>query len=257
MGPARNAHPRPRSRQGGGRSALYEERRSVRGTAGQYAAEWSDAAAQATFDALHAGSRQLSTGICARTEGVLTSGEKGIGRFVARDCRGISAADRALAAEIIGVHAERMSLATTRADRARSVRSFLKPLRERARARGHVLGSMGLSADNVPESTFHKWLTSRPEEERLRPLSAGGRAHGGLIWWPFGWLERHGVICYERAAGRLLAGHAGVAPAASEMRLVVHTEILPTAVASAGDHYMLVSPVGEARYLTVEETSKD
>ncbi|KAL1523963.1 hypothetical protein AB1Y20_018879 [Prymnesium parvum] len=109
MGPARNVHPRPR-RQGGGRSALYEERRSARGTAVQYAAEWSDAAAQATFDALHAGSRQLSTGICSRTEDVLTSGERGIGRFVARDCKGISAADRALAAEIIGVHAERMSL---------------------------------------------------------------------------------------------------------------------------------------------------
>ncbi|KAL1520619.1 hypothetical protein AB1Y20_022193 [Prymnesium parvum] len=118
------------------------------------------------------------------------------------------------------------------------LRSFLKPLRERARARGHV-GSMGLTSAGVaPAHTFHKWLTERPEEERLRPLSAGGRAHGGLIRWPFDWLSSAGVICYERAAGRLLAEHAIISPDEAAMRLVVHTEYLPTAVASAADHYI-------------------
>ncbi|KAL1530234.1 hypothetical protein AB1Y20_001149 [Prymnesium parvum] len=120
MGPARNAHPRPR-RQGGGRSVYYEERRCVRGTVGRYAAEWSDAAAQATFDALHEGSRRLGTGICAQTDAVLTRGAAGVARFVARECRGISATDRALASEIMGVHAERMAGATTRIDRDRRV----------------------------------------------------------------------------------------------------------------------------------------
>ncbi|KAL1503031.1 hypothetical protein AB1Y20_011100 [Prymnesium parvum] len=91
MGPTRNAHPRPR-RQGGGRSALYDERREARGTARQYAAEWSDAAAQVVFDALHSESRRMGAGVCKYAEGVLKGDVDSIDRFVTQCCQGVSTA---------------------------------------------------------------------------------------------------------------------------------------------------------------------
>mmetsp|Transcript_18317 Transcript_18317/g.27531 ORF Transcript_18317/g.27531 Transcript_18317/m.27531 type:complete len:340 (-) Transcript_18317:118-1137(-) len=115
---------------------------------------------------------------------------------------------------------------------------------------------MDLPAHGAPLTTFHKWLAERPEEERQRPLSAGGRAHGGLIRWPLDGLTSPGVICYERAIGRLHAEKATLAPNEDAMRLILHMEILPTAVANAADHYLLVGPMGEARYWTVEEVAR-
>ncbi|KAL1515984.1 hypothetical protein AB1Y20_002597 [Prymnesium parvum] len=216
MGPPRNAHPRPR-RQGGGRSSLYAERRGIRGEARQYAAEWSDAAAQAVFDTLHFESGRLGAGVCEYTGRVLQREEEGIDRFVTQECAGISTADRALAREIIGFHSALMASAVTRDDKARRVRSFLKPLRERARARG-LVGRIDVACDATPKDTFYKWLGAKPEEERLRPLTAGGRAEEGIAQWELGGQVTQGVVCYERAVGRLVAGRGNSAPLESMRR---------------------------------------
>ena len=63
------------------------------------------------------------------------------------------------------------------------------------------------------------------------------------------WLTSPGVICYERALGQLrragLADEDVPTRATAEQLLgVVHTEELPTAVASSGDHYVMLEKTG-------------
>ncbi|KAL1503033.1 hypothetical protein AB1Y20_011102 [Prymnesium parvum] len=110
MAAARDVRPR---RIGGGRSGEYAARRRVRGTVGEYAAEWSDAASHSVFDGLHAGSARVGVAICKHTEGVLASGVGGIERFLTHDCHGACAFDRALAADILTFHAGRLARATS------------------------------------------------------------------------------------------------------------------------------------------------
>ncbi|KAL1525239.1 hypothetical protein AB1Y20_020106 [Prymnesium parvum] len=56
--------------------------------------------------------------------------------------------------------------------------------------------------------------------------------------------------------GRLQKEQGTAAPSADALRSVVHWNQLPTAVANAADHYMLVGPNGAARYWTVEEVAR-
>ena len=56
---------------GGGRSARYDSRRAERGVTGQYAAEWSDAAALAVHEGLHTGRLEAGAGIGAHVTSVL------------------------------------------------------------------------------------------------------------------------------------------------------------------------------------------
>ncbi|KAL1527611.1 hypothetical protein AB1Y20_008997 [Prymnesium parvum] len=164
-------------------------------------------------------------------------------------------ADREVALGIMSWHAHRLREATTREARVRRVRTFLKPLRERARARGSV-GRLSVTPSTVPPvGTFHKWLAARPQDERQRELLVGGRTWTGLKAWPRARQEGWGVVCYERAAGRLLAEHEGEL-SEDAVRALIHFEVLPTAVASAGDHYVLVGPAGAARYMSVDEVAR-
>ncbi|KAL1508405.1 hypothetical protein AB1Y20_004515 [Prymnesium parvum] len=171
---SRSRDPRPR-RHGGGRSAHYDARRAERGTIGQHAAEWSDAAAHSVFLALHAGCARKGTAIGRFAEEVLANVGLGHDRFVARDCRGMCPADRTVALGILRWHAERLAEATTGAARVRRVRTFLKPLRERARARGRV-GWLDVAPASMPlVGSFHKWLSARPCGERQRELLVHSR----------------------------------------------------------------------------------
>mmetsp|Transcript_35657 Transcript_35657/g.88712 ORF Transcript_35657/g.88712 Transcript_35657/m.88712 type:complete len:217 (+) Transcript_35657:316-966(+) len=174
MAPRRNSHPRPR-RHGGGRAEDYAERREGRGNVRQHAAEWSDAAAHAVFVALHEGSRRRGESIGRYTEKALTEAADAPEQFGSHECRGVCARDRALIADILACHASRLEAAGGRAARVRRVRSFLKPLRERAKARGAV--SWLDVAPRTPrpmQGTFHQWLAERPEAERQRDLPAEG-----------------------------------------------------------------------------------
>lgn len=255
MEQTRGRDPKPR-RQGGGRSTHYAARREERGTIGQHAAEWSDAAAHSVFAALHAGGARHGTAICRYTEEVLTGGQDGLGEFVAKNCGGICAADKAVAMEVMLWHAHRLAQATARGDRVRRTRTFLKPLRERARARG-LVGVLDVGPCTAPATdTFHKWLAADLQEvERRREMAAGGRTQAGLAAWPLGWMTGWGAVCYERAAERLLVEGSPSAPSEAMVRRVVRTDCLPTAVASAADHYVLVGP-GGSRYMSVEEVAR-
>lgn len=234
----------------------YRAQREARGSVGQHAAEWSDAAARSVHAALHAGSEAHGVAVGLFTERLLRGSTGDLERFVSRDCHGLCAADRAVALEIMGCNATRMSEATTREARTRRTRSFLKPLRERARARG-VLGRLEVAPLVTPAgiATFHKWLSRVPGEDRHRQLLVGGRAQDGIATWPLDWLTAAGAVCYERAAGRLSAEFGGE-PSEAAVRTLIRTDVLPTAVASAADHYLLVSPGGEVRYLTVVEVAR-
>ena len=68
-------------------------------------------------------------------------------------------------------------------------------------------------------------------------------------------MKRESVVCYERAAGRIRNERAGRADAAF-LRGVLKAEYLPTAVGNASDHYVLLTPGGEPRFLTVEEVAR-
>ena len=88
--------------------------------------------------------------------------------------------------------------------------------------------------------TFHEWLSVEPGKDRLRDISKGNRTLAGLARWPLGWLEVPGVVCYERAVARIAAERGGRADAAFVQGLV-KTVKLPTAVANASDHYVVVA----------------
>ena len=62
----------------------------------------------------------------------------------------------------------------------------------------------------------------------------------GISRWPLGWLDRPGVVCYERADGRIVGESGGIATE-SLVRRLVKTGALPTAVSSPSDHYVVNS----------------
>ena len=88
------------------------------------------------------------------------------------------------------------------ADRIAKVKSFLKPLRERASVRGKVEPLVVAEAERGPE-TFHAWLSEQPEKDRLRSISKCQRLKKGIASWPTGWLDKAGVVCFERGKGRV------------------------------------------------------
>ena len=78
----------------------------------------------------------------------------------------------------------------------------------------------------------------------------------GLAEWQLGWLKTTGAVCYERAAGRVQQERGGVADAGFT-RGLVKTSVLPTAVANASDHYVMISPQGHGvRYMSVNEYTR-
>jgi hypothetical protein len=133
---------------------------------------------------------------------------------------------------------------------------ILKPLRDIEKKRTLV------TRLQLPEArataSFHRWLTERPEEERLRSIAGNHRILQGIALWDLSWMEGAGVVCYERAASRVQheRPHSGGAPGADFLKGVVSMEVLPTATANGGHHYVLVSATAEPRFLTVEEVSR-
>ena len=241
----RNKHSQPRA-VGGGRSPRYEERRKSRGGSRRYAPEWSDAAAAAIMRSLNAESK----GRVANYVGNWLTSQVLQERTLAASR--LSPADKDLARRVLAYYANR---AVTEADRLRAVvKSFLKPLRERQAYREDIRQLVVEPAVTGPGS-FHAWLSPRPDEERLRDISRSKRILLGLKGWPLQWLHTAGVVCFERAAGRLRQERSGRADEAF-LRGVVKTVELATATANSSDHYVLLSPGKEPRFLTVEEVMR-
>ena len=114
--------------------------------------------------------------------------------------------------------------------------------------------SLGPAA-RVGTKTFHAWLSSRPDKERLRSITKCKRILVGVQKWPLGWLKTRGAVCYERAAGRV-AQERGGRPDGAFMRGVVKVKELPTATANPSDHWVILAPGKEPRFMTVQESMR-
>ena len=173
--------------------------------------------------------------------------------FVRASCRHMSVGDRELTQEIMLLHSSRVQQAL--ADQAlKKARSFLKPLRERQSARPAPAALELVAAREGPASLV-KLLSAKPEKDRLRDISKCRRITDGLQGWPLGWLRGRGVVCYERAHGRVRAERGGK-PDAAFLRGVVKQQVLPTAVASDSDHYVVVGGGKEPRFMSVQEVAR-
>jgi hypothetical protein len=167
----------------------------------------------------------------------------------------VSASDRALALEILEHHKQLMETDTRPETQEKRVRSSLKPLRER-RAVHAQEEELEVTRQSEGPVSFHSWLSDRPEGERLRDIRKSRRITEGMKSWPLGWLKTTGVVCYERAAGRI-EDERGGAPDVAFMRSIVKTTELPTAVAQESDHYVVVGPGGNwTRFMSVGEVAR-
>ena len=248
----RNAHSRPRA-VGGGRSEKYARRRDARGSQTQYAAEWSDAAAAAVLEHLKAGCKDGES-LLEHSADVLRDSQ--VARTFWTSLRkDVSPHDYALAEEVMSAHSVRVQQEGLSAAEVKAkTKSFLKPLRERASARTATEPLKVTPGEEGPE-TFHGWLSEEPKKDRMRDIKRSKRTLKGIAKWPLGWMRREGVVCYERAAGRVAQERKGK-PDAEFMKGVVKTTELPTATASGPDHYVVIAPGGEARFMTVQEVGR-
>ena len=237
---------------GGGRSARYAERREERGVTSAYAEEWSDAAAAAVQEGMKAGKNKAGVILLSYAETALAS-EESVRAFMRDECPRLSPGDRALAERIMLVHSGRMQEAVGEA-RAKRARAFLKPLRARGSARPPPK-ALELVAARAGPASFLDWLADQPKKERLRDITKSKRTFDGIKKWPLTWLRGRGAVCYERAHGRIRRERGGK-PDAEFLKGVVKTHVLPTAVASESDHYVIVDPERPPRFMTVEEVAR-
>jgi hypothetical protein len=97
-----------------------------------------------------------------------------------------------------------------------------------------------------------------PGRDRLRDIKKNNRILLGLSKWPLGWLEEPGVVCYERAEGRVRKERPGCdgSPDEEFTRGLVKATELPTAVANASDHYVVLAPGKAPRFMSVQEVAR-
>ena len=245
----RNKYSNPRA-VGGGRSRRYDGRAHRVGGARAYAPEWSDAAAAAVMQALQeqsAGPRKIAQ----HCEAWLTA-PAGHAAFTAK--LRLSPADSALTRSILEFHCKKAGAATDGAGLRATVKAFLKPLRERRAART-TAGELQVPAAAEGPQTFHAWLSVKPAKDRHRPISKSKRILHGVGRWPLGWLKARGVVCYERANSRIERERGGH-PDSAFLRGIVRTQELATLTANTSDHYVVLTPHKEPRFMTVQETMR-
>ena len=255
MRPACKKRGRPRSMGAGGRAPRYDERRTARATTKQKAPTWSDASARAVFEELQEECKLEGQGITECTR-LLLLGELSDRALLMRFDRRVTPAERAVARSILDFHRTKLQkgLQDGTSTEAQAVRSFLRPLRDR---NGKRTKAEELTIEPAIEgpSSFAEWVSNEPESERQRDIGRSQRILDGIAAWPLGWLKERGVICYERAAARIAAERGG-RPDEAFMRSIVKTQELPTATANASDHYVIVEPGVEPRFMTVEEVAR-
>ena len=246
----------------GGRSERYEERRLARGTLAAKAPSWSDATAATVLQILEdasemaTGSKKLAKKKVARmlasAEGVRLLSSCVSGELVLADRELVGAIVQKAHQEVVKCYAEDDE---KRAEKR--AHSFLKPLYERRAARGVVEHLPVPHAAHGPAS-FHDWLGPGVQGEKLRDVEKSKRMLEGVSRWPLGWLDETGVVCYERALGRVHRERPeanGIPDEAFTERLV-KTVHLPTAVANAADHYVVIEPGEEIRFMRTSEMAR-
>lgn len=228
---------------GGGRSSRSSRAVPLRAPA------WSDAAAAAVLRGLQ-DSRKAAAVFLQDYLHQLFERPSMLARFLGGI--GLGQRDCTLASQIFAFYAERFRAR----DMTRNAQcgAFLRSLRVRHRSTLPVV-ALSVARATGPKGTFHSFLVETPNGERRRDVSKSARALAGVSRWPLSWLRVPGVVCYERAAGRVLSERNGL-PDAKFMRGVVKVVELPTAVANRSNHYLLLLPGGSVRYMSVEEVSR-
>ena len=125
----------------------------------------------------------------------------------------LSPADRSLVSSILEAAHAKAVKAQGEGRLPQMVKSFLKPLWERRSYRTRVGELVVIPADSGPPS-FHAWLSAHPRADRARDLKKSRRIVNGLKKWPLSWLKKTGVVCYERADGRIRRERSGRADGA-------------------------------------------
>lgn len=240
----------------GGRSVRYEERRAQRGVEQIRAPGWSDAAACMVMQSIQAAHRAAGGATLYSVVADILLSSSRLRSFL--QALRLGTGDRGVAEEVLKYYAVRMRAAGSRkAQRDKVARALMNPLRRRHAAAGgaDMQPTIQLTVPRRGGPTFHQWLSVQPRLDRRRDISDCTRILRGLSRWPLGWLDDLGVVCYERAHGRVTEeGRGRVSERLA--RGLVHRHHMPTAVANRADHYVLLSPINPPRFLTVAEVSR-
>ena len=189
---------------GGGRSDRYESRREERGVERQRTQEWSDAAASAALRALREAAVNAGKSL-GRTLLLLVKSRDGWQRWVHRTGTHLCEYDRALATTLLEEKRAICSALIASGDGAKAsrvLRSLKEVLRRRATACTRVTQMEVPTVTTETPPSFHSWLSSDPSKDKTRDIRKSKRIWDGLRRWPFAWLERPGVLCFERAVSR-------------------------------------------------------
>jgi site-specific DNA-cytosine methylase len=179
--------------------------------------------------------------------------------LAARACHDVGEADRRGVREILEENALKIKAAKQQGDVAakKAVRAMLKPMYGRESVTRKV-GTLAVRAADSGPDTFHAWLSQKPHRERLRSMARCNRMLQGIAKWKLSWMTGRGVVCVERALGRIKAERAGSdgSPEVAFMRGLVKTKELPTLTGNAGNHYVVLARGKEPRFMTVEEVAR-
>ena len=243
---------RPRSLTGG-RSARYDRRREARNADRALAPAWTDAAAAVVLKGLHVANGDRPNHLVLTVLGVMRD-DAALASFV-HGCRlDLALPERELALAIMRSWQAKILSCDTEEKAKAKVRSFLKPLRARKAARV-AFTPLDIPPADGPVQTLATWLSADVSQDRLRDISKSKRITQGIQKWDTSWLDKPGVIVYERAAARVSDERAGKCRAEFARALIKH-ETLPTATANASDHYVLLRPGTSPRFLSVNECAR-
>ena len=166
--------------------------------------------------------------------------------------------DAAVVRAVLGHHAMVAKGASCRKGERAAVHSCMKQVRKRVGAATARRPLRVAPAVAPGPASFAVWLAEHPGKERLRPIGKCKRILQGIAKWDLKWMDGPHTVNYERAADRVREERPGCGGRPREeftRRLVRGTE-LGTAVASPGDHRVLLRPGRRPRFFTVEEESR-
>ena len=239
-----------RRQEEGGRSARYSGRRVQRGITASHAPGWTDGAALAVQRRVRYLTTHRRDRSVAAQLGVILSAATEVELFMKPLRLGLI--DDAAARAMLLWRATRLADITSPRQRFKRCQNISKVLRDRTRRMEPE--ELSISPVSCGTGTFRRWLTDDPAHERPRPLPRTFRLWKSLRRWPVAHLRGPAVVCFERAIGRLAIG-AGRVPSAEDVTRVVATRILPTAVTSPADHYVIFKPGSAPRFLSVGEVA--
>jgi hypothetical protein len=234
----------------------------------QHAPSWNDATASIFMEELKKVAGDASGRLGKKAVLDLFREPAGIANVVKQACARLVARDRELVESIVESAKAKLALKIAAEDwtgdqvpdqtaAEAQMQSILKPLRDRFSSRTPV-GALVVPLARHGPATFHGWLSVDPQRDRLRSIKKNNRILLGLSKWPLDWLEEPGVVCYERAQGRVKRERPACdgSPDVEFTRGLVKFTELPTALANASDHYVVVAPGEEPRFMSVEENAR-